>query len=907
MSARTRSKRRKPLYTATLVSETHWDRAWYLTFEEFRILLVRLIDDLLAILERDPGFKTFTLDGQTVALEDYLEIRPEREETLRKHIRSGRIMVGPWYVLPDMFLEGPEAMVRNLMLGMRTSRRFGHTMRCAYTPDPFGHPAQLPQILREMGLDNFIFSRGTVPELEKIGTEFRWVGADGESSVLAVWQKNWYGNAAALGYAGTYAPRLYPLAAPFSMDLALQKLGEETRKLAGAASTRNVLLNNGVDHNEAQPEIPRIIAEANRTLKEITLEDGRRVRLRITHGTFEDYVRRVRKSRPRLPAYRGELRALGHPKMLNGTLSSRMALKQANASAQHLLVHCAEALSGLAWYLVREPVPHAVLWQAWRYVLKSHPHDDICGCSTDQVHREGMARFESARQIGEVVTRDSATAVIRRIDTKALPEGQPLVVFNPLPWKRTDMAAVQVEIPAGQMPAGRMLGTKRLALQDARGRAVPCQLIEHTHELANKGGRERITLAIGDRVSGCGYKTYVMMSGGPVGRPAVRTGARWMQNERLRVTIRANGTLTVRDLETGTRLDGVNLFEDVEDTGDEYNYCPAARHERTTTRSLRPSVRCLVRGPLVARFLISYSWPVPQELTPDRRGRSRSKTRLRLRTTVTLAAGSDRIEILTELENTARDHRLRVLFPTPVRATHSEADGHFGVDRRPVLSRLPKDFPPGAEQTHPQQAFVAVNDARSGVAVLSRGLPEYEVLREKGTGNATIAVTLLRSVGWLSRDDLVTRPKLAGPAIPTPEAQCPGTHAFEYALRLHRGDCTKAGTHRAAREFSVPVRAWTAGRHTGVLPAEQSLLALEPAMLAFSCLKKAERGNSLILRFYNPGERPLTARVKLARKPASVRRVDMAERPVRGGRVRLDGTTASVVVKPKKIISLSIR
>ncbi len=481
MSARVRSKRRKPLYTATMVSETHWDRAWYLTFEEFRILLVRLIDDLLAILERDPGFRTFTLDGQTVALEDYLEIRPEREAILRKHIRSGRIMVGPWYVLPDMFLEGPEAMVRNLMLGMRISRRFGHTMRCAYTPDPFGHPAQLPQILCEMGLDNFIFSRGTVPEVEKMGTEFRWVGADGESSVLAVWQKRWYGNAAGLGYLeNSYAPGLQPPAAPFSMNRALRQLEEETRELIGAASTRNVLLNNGVDHNEAQPQIPRIIAEANRTLKELTLPGGKRVGLRITHGTFEDYVRRVRKSRPRLPAYRGELRALGHPDLLTGTLSSRMPLKQANASTQDLLIHWAEALPGLAWYLVRESVPHAMLWQAWRHVLKSHPHDDICGCSTDQVHREGMARFESARQIGEAVTCDSAASITRRIDTKALPEGQPLVVFNPLPWPRPGTHLLRVEIPQSPQPG-------RVAVRDHRGRPVPCQVLARTRETVQSG------------------------------------------------------------------------------------------------------------------------------------------------------------------------------------------------------------------------------------------------------------------------------------------------------------------------------------------------------------------------------------------------------------------------------------
>ena len=71
-----------------VVSHTHWDREWYLPFEAFRVRLVRMMDALIELFERDPGFKHFVLDGQTVPLDDYLEIRPERRETIDRLVRG---------------------------------------------------------------------------------------------------------------------------------------------------------------------------------------------------------------------------------------------------------------------------------------------------------------------------------------------------------------------------------------------------------------------------------------------------------------------------------------------------------------------------------------------------------------------------------------------------------------------------------------------------------------------------------------------------------------------------------------------------------------------------------------------------------------------------------------------------
>src|SRR4029078_12043722 len=108
-----------------VVSHTHWDREWYLTYEQFRFRLVTLIDRVLDLLDADPSYKHFHLDGQTIVLEDYLEIRPEQEPRLRRATEEGRILIGPWYVMPDEFLVSGESLVRNVLRGHRISRQFG--------------------------------------------------------------------------------------------------------------------------------------------------------------------------------------------------------------------------------------------------------------------------------------------------------------------------------------------------------------------------------------------------------------------------------------------------------------------------------------------------------------------------------------------------------------------------------------------------------------------------------------------------------------------------------------------------------------------------------------------------------------------------------------------------------------
>ena len=147
-------------YIMYVIAHTHWDREWYAPFQHFRIRLVRLMDKLLHLLEHNPDYTHFNLDGQTVLLWDYVEIRPENRGRLEEYVSAGRLGVGPWFILPDEFLVSGESLVRNLQLGHRIAAEFGHVQKAGYIPDTFGHISQLPQILRGFDIGTAMHFRG---------------------------------------------------------------------------------------------------------------------------------------------------------------------------------------------------------------------------------------------------------------------------------------------------------------------------------------------------------------------------------------------------------------------------------------------------------------------------------------------------------------------------------------------------------------------------------------------------------------------------------------------------------------------------------------------------------------------------------------------------------------------------
>ena len=873
-----------------VVSHTHWDREWYLPFQNFRLRLVGLMDYLLDLLAHEPDFKHFTLDGQTILLEDYLAIRPDRRDDVSRFVRDGRLLVGPWYVPPDEYLVGGEALIRNLLWGIRLARGFGGAMMVGYSPDAFGHIAYLPSLLRGFGIEDAAIWRGAGDDLEK--TEFFWVAPDG-SEVLTLHMPMGYG----------FAPL------PDDDVLLAATLDDLRRRLEPRATTPYLLIMNGADHSAPQPNLPRVVAAANSFLEDAEMTQGA---LPLILGNVREFMRGREGEWPR---YRGEFRSSRRSHILPGTISARMWIKQRNQRCEDRLTRWAEPFSvwsnllrarlGGDWAAPAVPpgprtgcpsdlaATAGLLKQAWKYLLENHDHDAICGCSVDAVHRETAARFDACEQIGDDLTRHALDSIAAQTRSDG---GQSVVVFNPSEESRTDFASLRRRRRDGRAP---------YAVVDNEGNETPCQVIgrpprQYAMTSAEPPPRLEVGFVARD-VPPLGYKTFRLLRGERLRRQPPPAGERSIENEFFRVEATRDGLVTVVDKENGHALRGLNRFVDGGDRGDEYAYWAPLHGMIVDAPARTPAIRVAESGPARLTLQIDQTYSLPVSLARGRERRSTRTVGCRIRTLVRLYPGVRRVEFRTEVDNAARDHRLRVHFPTGVSTDVAAAEQHFGVIARPLA--LPEADESWMEQpvgTYPQKSFVDVSDGERGVMLANRGLPEYEVL--PGADGATIALTLLRCVGWLCRADMTTRRGLAGPPLRTPDAQCPGRHAFEYALIPHAGGWQEAFAE--ARRFALPMEARpAAGR--GTLPSQGSLLEVTPSSVRVSAVKFAEDGSGVVVRLYNIDDRPVGARLRFNEPYERVEMATLDERPlgeapVRNGRVELR-------LKPGEIVSLLFR
>lgn len=234
-----------------IISHTHWDREWNQPFQHFRKRLIDMMDELIETLETDPEYRFFTFDGQTIILEDYLEIKPENKERLAKLIKDGKIIIGPWYVMGDEAMPSGESLIRNLIKGHQIAREFGaEPLKVGYVTDIFGHTGQLPQILQGFGIESALLTRGMG---DFMGSEFEWEAPDG-SKVLGLKKDE----------DRTYSDFYFAVRWPFfGRDYDRNELTERFKKHLEYISSRSaadiLLMMDGVDNIDVEKKLPWIL------------------------------------------------------------------------------------------------------------------------------------------------------------------------------------------------------------------------------------------------------------------------------------------------------------------------------------------------------------------------------------------------------------------------------------------------------------------------------------------------------------------------------------------------------------------------------------------------------------------------------------------------------------------------
>ncbi len=871
-----------------IVPHTHWDREWYLTFQEFRARLVIMMDKLLHILKTDPEYKNFTFDGQVIPIEDYLEVRPEREEEIKKYVKQGRLSIGPMYVLPDEFLVSGESIIRNLLIGHQIARRFGRVMKVGYIPDPFGHIAQLPQILQGFEIPSIMFQRGFGNEFEEknLNIEFKWNAPGEAASILAIFLRYGYGSLIFHNIKkikGKYLP-------------ALRTIKNTIQKFEEFIVTPNVLLSNGEDHFEALSEIPEIVKQWNDFNPDKPLEQA----------DFEYYVDKVIESNPELNMFQGELRGGRFSHILSGVLSARMWIKQRNTAIEYQYEKYSEPISTIAWILDKYNkfiYPKDYILTGLKWLQKNAPHDSICGCSIDQVHNEMITRFDWAEQIANEIFKDSFSYLSDHINTDPKYKNlNILIIYNPLPWQRKDVVKVNV---IGNKTGGEKFPFN-IRLIDSNGREI-----EFQHHFIEEEPRFTLTTDISHKftfladIPALGFKTYYIFPAESEKKTifseddAFKITRDYLENVYYRIIIKSNGFIDIFDKETEFLYENVCEFEDIGDWGDEYDYSGPRENQSDmtfTSEDVAVFERSVhIDGPTQKTFKLRLNLKLPYSLTEDRYNREEYLVDNKISIFISLYKGVKRIDFKIILENNSKDHRIRVKFPTKIKSEIINTDGHFYVLPRKV--RLPNGDH-WAQKPLPmnhQKDFVSVSDNSGTFAVLNKGLPEYEAIVNVD-GTITFAITLLRCVEWLSRDDFASRMSHAGPGFKTPRAQCLGNQSFELSIiTTSKSSWLDSDIHLRGKEFNNPLKPLFPAmayspfrvsdkvilRPTGVmsyyfkpkkktidtfLPASLSFLEIDNKSIVLSALKKSEEGNNLIIRVYNITSEPQNARLTFYEK-----------------------------------------
>ncbi|RSK28872.1 glycoside hydrolase family 38 [Bacillus sp. HMF5848] len=785
-----------PHTTCHIVFHTHWDREWYFPFEQFRHRLLTVMDRIIHGLEAGE-IKAFVMDGQMAALEDYLDVcEPDKKQRVQKLIETNKIIIGPWYVLADEFLVAGESLIRNLEIGHKLANQYGAPQRIGYLPDTFGHIGQMPQILQGFSIDNAILARG----LNAQASELYWQAPDG-SEVLTIFLPEGY-----------YQPVLddanYETATTQYFD-----------KIKRYATTSQLLLTYGGDH--LMPGYGDVDEKINK--------------LQLHPSTYEAYLEAVKRELPlELSVHKGEMRNNEHLYVLPNVLSTRSYLKEQNQRIEDVLTGYIEPLFALC---AQADYPAVYIEDTWKLLLQNHPHDSICGCSVDDVHDEMEIRTKRLEQRMSMLEHQALQAAGYRDDAmsgrglrKPFDDCATFALFNPHP------------VPFTGWVQGRVWrhDDKSFILQDDSGnKIVPTILSQSTGRVFEspvdafpefkQATFYDIAIHV-KNVPALSLSSFTMIDG----EPKELTMEPQAENEYIKLNIERDGTLTLFDKAKQQEYKRLMQFYSTLDAGDEYNYSPPVNDQKTIARLMGEPIIHSNNNVSVVRYTLGMQQPA--SLNEDRTGPS--ATTVKSLIDVMLTVTGKRVKVSVTVTNRAKDQRLRVTYPLVTKPDFTYSDTAFEIVKRPAVTAEQFDAPKQKEVpvvVEPSQSFIHVDD----LTFYHRGLQEYQVYEN------SLDITVLRSVGWLSRDDLRTRGGGAGPNMETPGGQCMGTYTFDFAFELERKQLAEVATE--AKMFRVPPKFVEAH-----VPTPVSLFEIDNRTLQWSTIRR--KHDHVEVRLWNPCE-----------------------------------------------------
>ncbi len=794
------NERKKEIF---LIPHTHWDRGWYLPYEKYRAGLIEVFNRLFHFYENGSSLPPFFLDGQSILLEDYLELMPEKREIISTMVRGGKLHIGPLYIQPDEFLSHPEALIRNFNYGIRLAREFGKSLNICYLPDTWGHVSQLPQICSGFNLEAMIFGRGYGEDLDKRGIEFLWEGKD-KTRILSVFMLFGYINGINLGYPGKWGDTASQY---FDLDKAAEDIKKAADDLADYTRSGCLLLMNGGDHVLISPELDNIINHARNKFN-----------LPINTDGVESMIHQIKRKQNNLEVYKGELRSGRYSFIVSGTLTSRIYLKQLNNKLSRLLIKNLEPILSFS-LIAGGTYDQCLLDRCWKLLLQNLSHDEIGGCGIDDVHIEMLLRYKKIEQLIQILEIRGKRKIVFCIELDE-DMGEPYLLFNP----SNDSVNGYHKAVFSIDNKNKKIDPACFSILDSKGQVLDHQLLTTRQTFSmeiNKGGsrtEQELVFKYPD-LPACGINYVYLTPNKGCSVPESGNNALILENKYFCLDLtKPDKVISITDKINSLKYDNFISFLEEADAGDEYNFSPLTGATVIDSSGIESEDCWIHKGPFYYSISRRFTLRVPESINSTWDDRAQKFVGMPISLIFGMYIDSSVLHMDIKVDNQAKNHRLRL----NLSLENINCYDHVRGEHYCQGSISPEDFQPDysnwKEPLNPARHFLNYNCFNAGeysALVMSEDVSEYEVI-----GNNNVAYTLFRGVGDLSLDNLTTRKGGAGFIFKTPDAQCKGSHEFLFGFSFFKGETEPSTLFKTAERFLNPAIVFSGTDYPGVLPNE---------------------------------------------------------------------------------------
>jgi mannosylglycerate hydrolase len=786
---------------------------------------------------------------------EYLADHPGKKEVVRQLVERKKLLFGPFFVQLHSGHTSGEALIRNLLIGHQKGRLIGDVQKTGFLPMMRGRNSQVPQILAGFNIDAVVID-ANVQAMEKLISEFIWEGPDGSKLLVG--------------------RVMFRTCEQLTMPVTeLKKVIERFTNL----SSENVIIYSFYDRTglEKLPEnLEKLSGAAEAEVKVESLSD--------TVWNIKDSL-----DIKEIAGYKGEIcienRDINSDNQYDYFLRHSIEVGVVIHRLSNLIQYIIEPWSVISnlMKMSSNPRPEESLWirffknQAFTYLTESSANEFI------QTLCDELSSLtdESEKHLKGIVDGIVANIGIEN----ANPKDYFFTIINPLPYSRTEIAEVVLEMPS-------ILNRDTIVARDIGGREIPFKIISKEEgalfKLDNQDKAKYHCLVELKNIPGMGWKTFqIELNGRPKSFPAIPISAERhaLENDYLRIEINENGTLEIFAKETGEFFSEVGYFIDEVDLGQYQADDKTTAHVPITTKKLHPQIKLLYNTPKAAAYRIEYYWEIPKMFVWNHSRRSPRHERINIIEVVSLDRLSRQVDLKIEIHDHAYDHQIKICFPIDFIPENSYTDGFFSVETRNFQSRR------GCEELS-MRNFVGVSSEESGFAVLSDGINEYQLI-QSGRHN-TLALTLVRNFQISKAEKPVEEDRLRNEKA-----------EMHLAFYPHLANWESGEILIEALLFNTPLIVRQLTNYAGFLPAKIQFLKVNPDILLFSALKTADDDRSVILRLFNPTRNLVDGEINTC-LPIEAARYLTLEEHIIANLEPIDPNRLGIKIFPRKIVTVKI-